>query len=297
MMDAIRQHVRVTFSFPVCFTTGVFDAGNPLLRELIDDTDDPAPADLVVVVDDGVAKAHAGLPDLIERYCAGHADVLRLAGPVLVVGGGEAAKNGPDVLSAIHGLIHGAALCRHSYVVAVGGLESRADELHAFGIVHQNRDFTKSGPPRGKRVVGLKMTDQRVEIFVLGDDVIITVRVCLLRCTDVLSEDQVQRVLAVPPGFHQGHLSGVFEQQLYQDNRQVLVPLPQHIRYFDRLARDPVQADLLDVLEINEDVVGTGHIGLRGCWPDTIPRHQFLRGGIMLGHARSGDGQPMTIAK
>ena len=25
-MDAIRQHVRVTFTFPVCFTTGVFEA-------------------------------------------------------------------------------------------------------------------------------------------------------------------------------------------------------------------------------------------------------------------------------
>src|SRR5690606_32233122 len=44
-----------------------------------------------------------------------------LAGPVLVVTGGEATKNGTAALDAIYHLIRDAALCRHSYVVAVGG--------------------------------------------------------------------------------------------------------------------------------------------------------------------------------
>ena len=78
-MDAIRQHVRVTFSFPVCFTTGVFEADNRLLRDLISDTDDPAPADIVVVVDDGVANAHPALLGRIAHYCQAHADAIRLA--------------------------------------------------------------------------------------------------------------------------------------------------------------------------------------------------------------------------
>jgi 3-dehydroquinate synthase len=120
-MDAIRQHVRVTFSFPVCFTNGVFDADNRLLRDLISGTDDPAPAHIVVVVDDGVAHGHPGLTARIQQYCEIHADAIRLAGPVLVVGGGEAVKNDPLALASIHDLIHDASLCRHSYVVAVGG--------------------------------------------------------------------------------------------------------------------------------------------------------------------------------
>jgi 3-dehydroquinate synthase len=120
-MDAIRQRLSVTFSFPVCFTTGVFEADNRLLRDLISDTDDPTPADLVVVVDDGVVTAHAGLTTQIERYCAVHADALRLAAPVLVVAGGEASKNDPLTLASVHDLIHDASLCRHSYVVAIGG--------------------------------------------------------------------------------------------------------------------------------------------------------------------------------
>jgi 3-dehydroquinate synthase len=120
-MDAIRQHVRVTFSFPVCFTTGVFQADNRLLRDLLSGTDDPAPADIVVVLDDGVANAHPTLTTQIEQYCAAHADAIRLAARVLVVGGGEAIKNDPLALASIHDLIHDASLCRHSYVVAVGG--------------------------------------------------------------------------------------------------------------------------------------------------------------------------------
>jgi 3-dehydroquinate synthase len=120
-MDAIRQHVRVTFSFPICFTAGVFDADNPLLRDVITETDDPAPAAIVVVVDDGVAATHEQLVSQIEAYCRTHADAIRLAAPVLVVPGGEAIKNDPRALDAIHNAIHTAALCRHSYVVAVGG--------------------------------------------------------------------------------------------------------------------------------------------------------------------------------
>lgn len=120
-MDTIQQHIRVTFGFPVCFTTGVFDVSNPLLRDLVASADDPAPADMVVVVDEGVAAAHPGLPERIEQYAAAHASHLRLAGPVLVVTGGESAKNGTATLDAVHTLIHDARLCRHSYVIAVGG--------------------------------------------------------------------------------------------------------------------------------------------------------------------------------
>ncbi|ODS52138.1 MAG: 3-dehydroquinate synthase [Acidobacteria bacterium SCN 69-37] len=120
-MDAIRQHVRVTFSFPVCFTTGVFDPGNRLLRDLIADTDDPKPASLVCVIDAGVAAAHPSLVAQVDAYCAAHADVLHLAADALIVPGGEAAKNDPAILASIHERIHAAALCRHSYVVAVGG--------------------------------------------------------------------------------------------------------------------------------------------------------------------------------
>lgn len=120
-MNEIRQRVHVTFEFPVVFTTGLFDISNPTLRQLVTAEPDPTPADAVVVVDDGVLAAHPTLPERIASYFDAHGDALLLAGPISSIPGGEPAKNDPAVLERLHDLIHRAALCRHSYVIAIGG--------------------------------------------------------------------------------------------------------------------------------------------------------------------------------
>lgn len=120
-MDVLDQSVRVNFRFPVHFTTGLFDPANPVLRTVATVPSDPHPADAVVVVDQGVREAHPALLSNIAAYFTAHQDALRLAAPPLVLPGGEVAKNDPAHLHALHGLIHDAALCRHSYVIAVGG--------------------------------------------------------------------------------------------------------------------------------------------------------------------------------
>jgi 3-dehydroquinate synthase len=120
-MDALRQPVRVTFEFPVLFTTGVFETANHALTDVVGAARDPLPADAVVVVDDGVSRAMPDLARRIEAYFHAHADALTLAGPLLEVPGGERSKNDPAVLERVHALIQRAALCRHSYVIAIGG--------------------------------------------------------------------------------------------------------------------------------------------------------------------------------
>jgi 3-dehydroquinate synthase len=120
-MDVIEQVIRVSFRFPVVFTAGAFETTNPLLRDLVAAGDDPCPADAVVVIDDGVVRTHAGIVGRIEGYCMAHRDAIRLAAPVLVIPGGEASKNDPQYADLIHGAIQAGALCRHSYVIAVGG--------------------------------------------------------------------------------------------------------------------------------------------------------------------------------
>jgi 3-dehydroquinate synthase len=120
-MDVVPQHLRLTFQFPVHFTTGVFTTGNAALRTVLSGTDDPLPADMAVVVDSGVAAAHPTVVEDIERYAEYHRDVMHLAAPVLILPGGEQAKNDPTHLQTVYETIHRARLCRHSYVVAVGG--------------------------------------------------------------------------------------------------------------------------------------------------------------------------------
>jgi 3-dehydroquinate synthase len=74
-----------------------------------------------VVVDAGVTAARPELLDEIASYCLAHGEALALAGPVLTLPGGEQVKNDPAALTAVERAIHDARLCRHSYVVAIGG--------------------------------------------------------------------------------------------------------------------------------------------------------------------------------
>jgi 3-dehydroquinate synthase len=120
-MEVIKQKVRVEFEYPVYFTTGALTASNLLLRDLIARSCDQSPSRIVVVLDQGVLDHHPRLVDRIEEYCQRHRTVLTLAVPIVVVPGGESIKNDPRHVTDIHQAINEAGLCRHSYVLAIGG--------------------------------------------------------------------------------------------------------------------------------------------------------------------------------
>jgi 3-dehydroquinate synthase len=120
-MDHIRQKVHVDFEYAVHFTSGVLSPSNLLLRDVVARSADQTPSRLVVVLDAGVLQHHPAVAEQIEEYCRRHRTVLTLAGPVVVVPGGEAVKNDPRHVDDIHRAINDAGLCRHSYVVAIGG--------------------------------------------------------------------------------------------------------------------------------------------------------------------------------
>ena len=120
-MDSLEQQFSVAFRYRVYFTRDVFARANGLLASAVESTTPGHPARVLFVVDDGVNQAHPGLSAAIADYGAAHAGALSLAGPVLIVPGGEQVKNDPKALPPILHAIHEAALCRHSYVAAVGG--------------------------------------------------------------------------------------------------------------------------------------------------------------------------------
>jgi 3-dehydroquinate synthase len=120
-MEPIRQAITVGFNFPVHFTTRVFAPSNRVLRDVVSGGGSVIPARVLFVLDDGVLRHHPAVITEIEQYCVRHQDVLKLAAPVLVVPGGETVKNDARHVADLHRAIHDAALCRHSYVVAIGG--------------------------------------------------------------------------------------------------------------------------------------------------------------------------------
>jgi 3-dehydroquinate synthase len=98
----------------------MFSPGNAVLAGAVDPRSS-GPSDAVAIADDGVVRAHPGVAADIEAYAAAHRDRLRLAAPVVVIPGGEQSKNGPRAFEAVLEHLHAARLCRHSYVIAVGG--------------------------------------------------------------------------------------------------------------------------------------------------------------------------------
>ena len=114
----IEQQVVVTFRYPVRFTHGLLDPRNRTLRDAVEAD---GCARLLVVIDEGLARARPAISGDVELYCAAHADALELPAPPLVVPGGESIKNRSGPVDQIRAAIDVHGVDRHSYVMAIGG--------------------------------------------------------------------------------------------------------------------------------------------------------------------------------
>lgn len=106
------EDITVPFSYPVTFTRSAFDAANPVLADAVNGR-------MLAYVDAGLAEAQPGLIDALAAYADTHR--LDLLAPPRVLPGGEAAKDGWDVVNGVVAEIVEHRLCRQSTVLAVGG--------------------------------------------------------------------------------------------------------------------------------------------------------------------------------
>jgi 3-dehydroquinate synthase len=121
-MRPIDQAVRVRFRYPVHFTTDLFSANNPLLRDVLaGDGLLTGSSKVLCVVDSGAAAHHRTLPGAIAAYFEPSDGPLTLVAPPVIVNGGESVKNDPAQVMSIHRAIHEYGIDRHAYVLAVGG--------------------------------------------------------------------------------------------------------------------------------------------------------------------------------
>jgi 3-dehydroquinate synthase len=112
----------VDFRFPVVFTRDAFAADNPALAELMAPAADLPIARAVVFVDTAVLAARPGLVRDIHAWFAAHADRrIALAAAPEPISGGEAAKQGLAVVERVARVGVDLGLCRHSYVLIIGG--------------------------------------------------------------------------------------------------------------------------------------------------------------------------------
>ncbi len=120
-MQLIHQTVQVSYHYAVHFTRQLFACDNPLLCDVINGGDMQPPKKILCVVDRGVWQHHPDLLDAISSYYQHHRSLMSLVCPPLVVPGGEYAKNDLTNVATIQEAIHQYGICRHSYVMAIGG--------------------------------------------------------------------------------------------------------------------------------------------------------------------------------
>lgn len=118
-LPTISQRFSVEYQYRLLFTQGIFDSDNGLLDSLFLEYGGGEKVKAIFVVDKGVADHHPGLQNQIKAY-AGKSKGIELTS-IQVLPGGEEAKNDPVHVERVLKEIEARHICRHSFVVAVGG--------------------------------------------------------------------------------------------------------------------------------------------------------------------------------
>ena len=116
----IVQSFKVPYEYRLHFTEHLFKADNTLLRDLVLDYNSKGNVKVLFVIDSGVLEAHSRLSDQITAYCQKYSAAMNNTEQI-VVPGGEQCKNDYGNIERILQGINDNRICRHSFVVAIGG--------------------------------------------------------------------------------------------------------------------------------------------------------------------------------
>ena len=121
-MNHLQQDFTVRFTYTVFFTERLFNTKNLLLADFFSQQATTGTRKkLLFVIDSGVVATHSELPATIKTYFAQQAAAVDLVPEMLIIPGGEIAKNDPDIVGKIVDAIDRHGIDRHSCVAAIGG--------------------------------------------------------------------------------------------------------------------------------------------------------------------------------
>jgi len=119
-MTEISQSFDVSYRYSVSFTRSAFSVENEVLRHTLGRAGNRCHR-VMVVIDSGVDQADPGLRSRLQRYAEHHNDTIELVGDPLIVRGGEICKHDPAEVVEFHDRVAKEGICRHSFVLAIGG--------------------------------------------------------------------------------------------------------------------------------------------------------------------------------
>ncbi len=118
----IQRPIPITFQHRIAFTHGAFDSKNHTLRDLVAEaTGLDGTAKVLVLLDAGVAGGNPKLVENVQSYFSVHSDTLNLVSAPMILPGGEPSKNDWKLVEKIWQAVEYHKICRHSYIIAIGG--------------------------------------------------------------------------------------------------------------------------------------------------------------------------------
>jgi 3-dehydroquinate synthase len=118
-MHLIQQQFSVSYEFPVCFTRDALAPENMALRDILAGAGEFTHK-VQPVIDSQVLADHPDLLDKLELYGNVHGDIIAFEDP-FIVRGGEVCKNDPAEVEEFFRLTQDRKICRHSFVLVIGG--------------------------------------------------------------------------------------------------------------------------------------------------------------------------------
>jgi 3-dehydroquinate synthase len=120
-MNYLGQSFNVQFDYRVYFTSGIFNTSNSDFEFFLKERSSPSTHQKILfVIDDGVINTHPQLLNQIQSYFKKNLTVS-LVEDVIIIPGGEQAKNNTQYFDSIIEAIDVNGIDRHSYVAAIGG--------------------------------------------------------------------------------------------------------------------------------------------------------------------------------
>ena len=117
----INRNIRLDFNHRVYFTRDSFSATNETLADILQPSRKGQPTKAIVYLDEGILDGMPNLPEQIESYFRSREDRLDLVCSPKFAPGGEPAKNNFQYIEQIWADLNDYAMCRHSYVIVIGG--------------------------------------------------------------------------------------------------------------------------------------------------------------------------------
>jgi len=119
-LKPIEQSFSVAYAYKLYFTTDIFISENTLFRDIMATYKPKSRIKVLFIIDDGVVKKHKNIIAKIDNYCNTHQKSLELTESIIVKGG-EHSKNSERSVNKVLKGINENGICRHSFVIAIGG--------------------------------------------------------------------------------------------------------------------------------------------------------------------------------